>query len=65
MCTEEVNNIYSIVLEIVMERDSIKRNQIRKTDTLNTVCEIQGIFAIFHCAFSPVEHAVYYVMLLQ
>jgi len=50
MCMEEVNNIHSIVLEIVKGRGSIKRNQTiqtdRQTDTLNTVCEIQTVFTI-------------------
>ena len=32
--------VYSIVLEIVKGRDSVKRNQIINTDTLNTFCEI-------------------------
>jgi hypothetical protein len=65
MCMEEANIIYSIVLEIVKGRDSIIRNQIIKTDTLNTFCEIQAVFTIFHCAFSPVGHAVYYIVLLH
>ena len=47
MYMEEVNNIHSIVLEIVKGRDSIKRNAIIKVDTLNTVCEIQTVFTIF------------------
>jgi len=47
MCIKEVNNIYSIVLEIVKGRNSIKRNPIIKTDTLNTVCEIQTVFSTF------------------
>jgi len=32
MCMEEVNNIHSIVLEIVKGGDSIKRNQTIQTD---------------------------------
>jgi hypothetical protein len=63
MCIEELNNIQSVVLEIVKGGDSIKRNQIIKTDTQNTFCEIQAVFTIFHCAFSPVGHAVYYIVL--
>ena len=47
MCIKEVNNIYSNVLEIVKGRNSIKRNPIIKTDTLNTVCEIQTVFTTF------------------
>jgi hypothetical protein len=47
MCMEEVNNIYSIVLDVVKGRDSIKRNQIIQTDRQNTFCEIQTVFTIF------------------
>jgi hypothetical protein len=61
----EVNNIYSVLLEIVKGRDSVKRNQIIKTDTLNTFCETQTVFNIFHCSFSLVLHAVHYVMLFH
>ena len=47
MCMERVNNVYSIVLEIVKVRGSIKRDQIIQTDTLNTFCETQAVFTIF------------------
>ena len=60
---EEVNNIYSIVLEIVKGRNSIKRNQIINMDTLKTFCELQAVFAIFTVVHCPVGHAVYYIML--
>jgi len=46
MCMGEVNNIYSIVLEIVKGRDSIERNPITKTHTLNIGCEKQADFTI-------------------
>jgi len=62
---EGVNKIYSAVLEIVEGRVSTKRNQIIKTDTLNTFCEIQAVLNIFHCSFCLLLHAVYYVMLIH
>jgi hypothetical protein len=65
MCMEEVNNIYSVVLGNVKGRGSVKRNQYIKTDTLNTFCETRAVFKIFHCFFSLVLHAVYYVMLFH
>jgi len=61
---EEVNNIFSILLEIVKERDSIKRNQTIKMNTLNTFCEIQALFANFTVIHRPVGHAVCYVISL-
>ena len=62
---EGVNNIYSIVLEIVKGRDSVIKNRIIQTDTLNTFCGIQVVFKIFHCFFSIVVHAVCYIMLFH
>ena len=49
------------MLENVKGRVSIERNQIIKMDTQNTVCEIQTVFIIFHCAFSPVG-ALYIIL---
>jgi len=47
----------------VKGKDSVKKNQIIKTHTLNTVCEIQAVFNIFHCALCPVGQAPYYDIL--
>jgi len=49
----------------VKGRESVKRNQIIKTNTLNTFCGIQVLLNIYHCAFSLVGHAVYYNMLFH
>jgi len=58
---EKVNNIYNNVLEIAKGRDSIKRNRIIRTDTLNTFCEIQA-FSRFSTVLSVLWDTLYIML---
>ena len=51
MCLKEVNNILNAVLEIMLGRNNMKRNQIIKTNTLNTIQPFLTFFTVISVLF--------------